>query len=228
MGNSNFLKAALRYVHTIEFRLFLLSELKFLMNQGKRIRKEILWQICFSPANAEDWINLSRFLDPVEEIFLIDVGANRGEWFTEFLKFFPKTEVVAFEPTSGPFGDMKKTQGHNKNIHLYLYAISNENKSRLISLGKEDTFSYFERYHPDVEQERGAVLSQMTEQVDCRRLDYFDFNISNKSVFLKVDVQGHESEVFEGAGDFLDNVDLCIVEVSFGNEYLKKTHHFPK
>jgi len=68
----------------------------------------------------------------------------------------------------------------------------------------------------------------MTEQVDCRRLDCFDFNISDKNVCLKVDVQGHESEVFEGAGDFLDNVDLCIVEVSFSNEYLKIAPSFPK
>jgi len=110
MGNSNFLRAALRYVHAIEFRLFLLSELQFLMNQGKRITKEILRQICFSPANAEDWINLLRFLVPIEEIFLIDVGANKGEWFTEFLKFFPNTEVVAFEPTSGPFADIEKSK----------------------------------------------------------------------------------------------------------------------
>jgi FkbM family methyltransferase len=36
-----------------------------------------------------------------------------------------------------------------------------------------------------------------------------------KHILLKVDVQGFELEVLEGAGDFLSNIDVVILEVSF-------------
>ena len=46
-----------------------------------------------------------------------------------------------------------------------------------------------------------------------------------KSILLKIDVQGFELEVLEGAGNFLDNIEVIILEVSFFN-FLKDCPDF--
>lgn len=211
-------KRILHYVHALDIRFFLLSELRRLKRSGKRIPNHLESAVWAQPANAEDWVNLLCFLDPDEKILLIDVGANNGDWFSAFLRVFPNSEIDAFEPTSKPFHKLYKKFSTSDNIRLYNEAISNEEGPRSIHIGDDDTLSSFEAYNEIANKDRRHTPNEV-EEIACRRLDSFKFNTEGRKVCLKVDVQGHEVQVFEGAGSVLDVVDVCICELSFTHEY---------
>ena len=214
-----------RYAHALETRFFLFDELNRLRKEGKNFPRPLWYETWRLPSETEDWINIMRFIDPIEKLLLIDVGANDGKWAERFLKFFPNTKVIAFEPTSLPFERLKKRFENNKDIEIHRFAISNVNVRAPIFIGTSDTLSSFEKYEDEVNIFYQNKYTH-TEEVECKTLDSFRIKKDERLICLKVDTQGHEVEVFLGATELLPQVDLCIVEVSFVKEYKDKEPSF--
>ena len=215
------------YARALEHRLSLLNELSRLRTLGRHFPPKLWGDICRDPAKAADWVDALRFIDPEEKILLIDVGANIGGWFGEFIRFFPNIDVVAFEPTHGPFEKLKSKYSNHPQVTLHQCAISDTYSKREIYLGKSDSLSSFEEYTETVNILRRNDHTK-TEEVECRTLDSFNFDKKNRTLCLKVDTQGHEKEVFVGAKTLLQQVDWCIAEVSLANEYKNQSPSFSK
>ena len=86
-------------------------------------------------------------------------------------------------------------------------------------------YNTFHRYNRDANQFYNLEFDAV-EEVECRRLDGFDIDTSGQ-VLLKIDTQGHEVAVLEGAGDILNCVDVALVETSFAVEYEGLDPSFP-
>ncbi|MCX7121779.1 MAG: FkbM family methyltransferase [Gammaproteobacteria bacterium] len=61
------------------------------------------------------------------------------------------------------------------------------------------------------------------ETVQCKTLDSFDIKKSSKKLCIKIDVEGHDIEVFEGASELLKHADVVIAEVNFINMNLDES-----
>ena len=119
----------------------------------------------------------------------IDIGANVGVW-SYWLSKYAK-QVESFEPNPKIFSALKNIK--IKNINSYNIALSNKNGSvdLLIPKGSKG-FS-----------NQGASLSSIKVQgehksitIEAKRLDEYNFLDVD---FIKIDVEGHEHEVIEGA-----------------------------
>ena len=53
-------------------------------------------------SQAEDWLNIKRFLYDIKDLILIDVGANIGEFTNDFNFYFNK-KSYCFEPVKTTF-----------------------------------------------------------------------------------------------------------------------------
>lgn len=118
----------------------------------------------------------------------LDVGANIGIWSIEAARFYPR--VHAFEPDHGLAERLRRTMPRNVEIHNV--ALSNRAGiaplATPISNGEEITTRASLESQPGV----GTIVRDVT----ISTLD--DLDLHGISV-IKIDVEGHEASVLEGA-----------------------------
>ena len=119
----------------------------------------------------------------------IDIGANVGVW-SYWLSKYAK-QVESFEPNPKVFNALKNIK--IKNVNSYNIALSNKTGSVDLLIPKSSKgFS-----------NQGASLSSIKVKgehksisIEAKRLDEYNFLDVD---FIKIDVEGHEHEVIEGA-----------------------------
>lgn len=156
----------------------------------------------------------------------IDIGANRGElcWF--LLKHCSK--VIAFEPLPSAFSMLSKIETNRINIHNL--ALSNISKQSILHEpydqllnGYNDGLSSLETSSLDHLNKKFPNRFDKSRQhnVELRRLD--EFNFSNITT-IKVDVEGHEIEVLDGAQETIFvNKPSLLVEIAWNKKGLTET-----
>lgn len=216
-----FLWGIWHYAHAIESRLSHLFEWSLLRKAGIPVSDKTRREIWSKPAEAEDWVNLTRFLPPSEEVFLIDVGANVGDFTTRAREEYPDLRAVCFEPVGSNFAALTNKFGGNEEVTIHNAAVSNENTQATMYVGRSNSLCSLEKYSEEGNHAYGVGDDsyRITETIDCRTLDSFALDPAGRRVLLKVDVQGHEEKMLDGAAETLRKVDVAIIECTFANEY---------
>lgn len=143
-----------------------------------------------------------------EPEFVIDVGAFRGEWTTEFKSVFPKASVLMIEAQQNKkAGLWSACQKFNGSVDLEIALLGAQD-------GVEVTFHEVENAS-SVFQEQGFAVSSPTTRT-LTRLDTLlvRANKLERIDFLKLDVQGYEIEVLKGAEETLARTEFVLLEAS--------------
>lgn len=152
------------------------------------------------------------FKDFKTAINIIDCGGNIGSYSIYFSKFINCKKIYSFEPHPEIFDYLKDNIKLNncENINIYNFGLSNQNqKINLISHipGNKGAFWfwYLNESH-ETPSEVGYKDHENIENsniiIDSRQLDYFNFENIN---FIKIDVEGMEIEVLNGAKKLINN-----------------------
>lgn len=160
------------------------------------------------------------FHEAVNVIF--DIGANLGQTTLKYRKIFPETIIYAFEPFAEVYKDYQKTFSWDRKIKPYNFAISDKNGKGKFFLNKSHyTNSLLE---PEIELNHSFHKVERSEDITVETITLDTFvkkeNISQINI-LKVDVQGGEMKVLEGAKRLIEEqkIDLMFVEVEFISLY---------
>ncbi len=217
----NVLWWAWHYAHAIEGRLFQRLEWSLLRKAGVPVSDWVGREIWRRPGESEDWVNLARFIHPAEPVYLIDVGANVGDFTARAMQEYPNLRAACFEPAASNFEKLKKRFGNQSAVALHRVAASDEDTTATMFVGRSNTLFSLEKYGGEANNAYGIAdgSDAETETIDCRRLDGFKLEPGERTVLLKVDVQGHEEKALDGALEVLPTVDVAIIECSFANEY---------
>jgi FkbM family methyltransferase len=161
--------------------------------------------------------NITRLLPPLPRLKIVDVGAmSLGEGTDAYSTLTSATpcDVYGFEPGTA---ELEKLKASAKPRHHYLpYFIGDGSARTFYECNFNMTSSLFE---PNVDlllkfQNLGELVQvEKTHAVETRRLD--DIPELEGTDFLKVDVQGAELMVFEGAARILENALVVHTEVQF-------------
>lgn len=211
-------RTLLHYGHAVEIRGMLLSEYFRLRSREPETPAGLAWSIWQRPSSMEDLLNIARFVSPRDKILLIDIGGNVGNWASEFVSYFPKTEIIAFEPDPRANAKYAKRFKGRPGVQLHQVALSALKGQATFHLAANTVYSSLEAY-ADTQSDRGITMGS-----DCtvalETLDSFEINTAGyDATVLKIDVQGHEFEALLGAGTTLEKVDVVIGELSFASEY---------
>ena len=161
---------------------------------------------------VEHQVALSRF----QFATVIDVGANKGQFAYFASRQWPNAVLHCFEPLSGPRRKLQALLGTRAEYHACalgaqagvaeMHVASREDSSSLLPLA-----------------ERQKQLFKMDEvgriEVPVKRLDDVVASKLARPALLKIDVQGFEHEVLEGASATLAQVDVVYIEASFAELY---------
>ncbi len=147
---------------------------------------------------------------------IVDAGANRGQFSLAASSIHNDVIIHAFEPLPGPAKIFNKIFYNHDNIILYKTAIGNSNKKLKMHISnKDDSSSLLEisdvqlHYYPDTNEVN-------TQHVDVSKLEnYLKASDISAPSLLKIDVQGFELEVLQGAEGILDNFNYIYCECSY-------------
>jgi FkbM family methyltransferase len=160
-----------------------------------------------------DLINRARdAAHPV--LFILDVGAACGDKTLTFLKSFPKSTVHCFEPQRLSRARLaKRIARWRDRVIVHEFGLFDENRAAELHL-----YSYPDASSilPVPEYMRREGKTEMaTETTALRRLDDCLGELSVPKIdLLKIDVEGVEREVLEGAARALRMTDNVFVEIS--------------
>lgn len=152
--------------------------------------------------------------------YVVDIGANRGQFALVARRCFPDALIVSFEPLPGPSKVFRKIFRDDSNARLYVSAIGSEARVATIHISARDDSSSL--LPIDEAQSRVFPGTQETDTtvVEVRRLD--ELLKSEEMVapaLLKLDVQGYELEALRGCGLLLSNFTWVYCECSFLSLY---------
>ena len=159
----------------------------------------------------------------VKNVSALDVGGNFGNWTHELKHEIPSAKIVIFEPSNEAFKSLEARFAKINDVKLINIALGNANKVATLFADKS-----------------ASGLASLTK----RRVDHFGIDFSYEEEImvstldswlstdgngvipnvLKMDVEGHELDVLEGATKTLENIE--IVQFEFGGSNIDTRTYF--
>lgn len=161
-----------------------------------------------------------QLLGQLRPDLIIDVGANRGQFALAALKVLPNANVTCFEPLNSAFAVLSSLFRGNDRVLIHKTAIGDLDSEIAINISnREDSSSLLSIGNLQTESFPGTH-SLGTEVVSVRRLsNLVSQEVLAKTTLLKIDVQGFELQVLQGAAELLDKIEFIYVECSFMELY---------
>jgi len=134
---------------------------------------------------------------------VVDCGANIGELNLAFKEKDLSIKYIAFEPEKSVFNCLEMNNEEDKN-ELFNIGLSNE--------------SGFKKFYIDTEGGNSSFVdfgSKNYKEIEVIQLEKI-IPKDEKIKLLKIDAEGYEPEVLEGAKNIINNIDY--VSVDFGGE----------
>lgn len=130
---------------------------------------------------------------PIKEIW--DIGAHMGETAIHFANEFPKATVRSFEPVSSNYNLLVQNCEKLKMHYSYNFALGGENKLTKIYL---QGASVIHSLRDDLN--KPSAEDAKAEDIEVKSIDYVLNEFKTVMIdLLKIDVEGYEIQVLEGA-----------------------------
>jgi len=147
---------------------------------------------------------------------IIDVGANTGIFGREVRKSGYNGRIASFEPIVNAFEKLARSAKNDANWKIYNFALGNQNGKQVINISANSHSSSILEIL-DTHTNAEATASYIGKQeIQICTLDsiFHDIKGTAKEIFLKIDTQGFELSVLQGAMDSLKEISTIQLELS--------------
>lgn len=153
--------------------------------------------------------------------FVFDVGANTGQYANQLRCAGYKGTILSFEPLTEAFSILQKHIEKDKNWKAEQMGLGNFDGEAIINVAKNSVSSSIlniRKEHVDAVPESKYVAQ---EKISICKLDsvFEKYKQQGKNFFLKIDTQGFEKEVINGALLSLPEITGIQVEMSLVELY---------
>ncbi len=152
----------------------------------------------------------SPFLKSLQIDFVIDIGANSGEFIILSKNAFPSSPILAFEPISNEYNKIRNAFESDKSIEIVNKALGGQTGDAEIFVGD---------FSPSSSIVKPERENYKVEKIKLDVLDNYLASFKNNSnVFCKIDVEGYELEVLKGATESLKKIKYLYLECRTDND----------
>ncbi len=147
---------------------------------------------------------------------VLDIGANRGQYYGQIRSLLPDATVHSFEPLADCFAELERAGASDPLFHAHPYGLGAGGGTRSMN---RSSFAQSSSLLPMASAHKDAFPHSRGEtvvEVEVRRLDDVAQDLAIRTPLLvKIDVQGSEAEVIEGGEATLASAGVLIVETSY-------------
>ena len=160
---------------------------------------------------------------------ILDVGANIGQYAVGMRENRYKGRIVSFEPLSSAFAELKKRARNDPTWDVVNIALGSQNARAKINIAENSESSSLLDMLPRLVKMAPYAAYIDSEEITVRTLDsiFHEYYHLGERAYLKIDTQGYEKNVIEGACQALENIIGIQMEMSlvplYENEVLFTT-----
>lgn len=174
---------------------------------------------CTGPCDWDDLI-LKRFKEFVKEDSIVaDIGANVGCFTFKINEHLKLKEIYSIEADKDTFETLKQRSSVDSNIKLINVAVSDHNGKTNIyeGTGTSETRNILGN---ESLQENFNLKHVKKSEINCATLDFiFLEKLKVQINACKIDVEGAEFMVLNGAKKLIENMDCLFVEIHNSTTY---------
>jgi FkbM family methyltransferase len=154
--------------------------------------------------------------------FVIDIGANEGQWISSLMELLPISKIWIFEPNPDAMKTCQRKIGKPAGVTYFCLALGDADGQAELHVTASSDFASI--LPPNVEflgkhYWPGAACVVSNKQVQIATLDSL-VSESQSVDLLKVDVQGFERAVLSGAQRVLRRTKAVLIEANLQSHYL--------
>lgn len=188
-----------------------------------RMRAQKMARLALRPSHWKDvragiFPGLEHTQTPFHDHYdwVYDAGASNGQFSSFAVRRWPGAKFRCFEPIPECARRAQSVVGGRGRVHEV--ALSNrDEQGELIISGREDSSSMLPVDELSEQVSNAGEVARL--DIDVRRLENYLTDMARGQNLLKIDVQGLELEVLEGAGRLLDRFVDVYCECSFRHLY---------
>lgn len=152
---------------------------------------------------------------------VLDVGANVGQYANEIRKFGYDGQIISFEPLTSAFEELKTRSSNDSHWSVHNYAFGDKDENLEINISKASSTSSFLPILNEGELDNTNITYVSSETVPVYRLDtrFDELTAGFNRTYLKIDTQGFEDPVLQGAVESLEKLTGVQIEVSLSKIY---------
>ncbi len=169
--------------------------------------------------------HVKNYLKDMAEITLFDVGANIGKYSVLVKDVFgEQARVYAFEPSHKTFQTLQANLGDKNGVKIYNFGFGDKNSKEVLfsDLDQSGLASIYKRNLDHLQ-----IVMNKEEEVEIKTLDVFvEEHDINHIHLLKLDVEGHEKKVLDGAAKMLKSGAIDFIQFEFGGCNLDSRTYF--
>ncbi len=151
---------------------------------------------------------------------VIDVGANIGQFAIDVRKLYHDADIYSFEPLPEPYSELLVNTKSFSKFNPYNFALGDyEGTTKMYSNEFSQSSSMLEMADSH-KQAFPHTKNACSITVNIQTLDATVSELQlDADILLKIDVQGSEKQVLDGAKDTLNKVKIIIIETSYISLY---------
>ena len=136
----------------------------------------------------------------------IDVGAYSGEWTRTLLRFFPNAQVLMIEPQAKMRTQLEALCSSNSSLQLAPTLLGPEVAERVAFYENDSASSVLRDVNHDDPAHRVVAMTTLDVLVVEKNFPAPDL--------IKLDVQGYEIQILEGATQTLKSAQVILMEIN--------------
>lgn len=165
---------------------------------------------------------LMKLISEYDIEFVIDIGANVGQFALDLRRAGYLGEILSFEPVSNTFVTLRRNSAREKRWQVFDLAIGSRAGKKSINISNNDSLSSSFRDMNNLHlsnfpqsyftSEEVVSVSTLDKQLNILK-------ISPTKCLLKIDVQGFERDVLAGGINSIPLIPVCYIEGSLSPLY---------
>ena len=151
--------------------------------------------------------------------YVVDVGANVGQWSNALLELVRPEKLIMIEPGPEIFAQLREKFGGRAGVELHNVAIGDRNGTTTLRMTRDSTGASVLPPRAEMKELVGGNWT-VEKEIECpmRTLDSLLAALPEISL-LKIDVQGYEKETLAGAAETLAKTKFLLIELNYMPQY---------
>lgn len=166
-------------------------------------------------------IQITNVITDAQIDLVLDVGANVGQFGTDLRNAGYHGEILSFEPASAPFKQLLKNSHKDRLWTVFNLGFGEHMKEVNLHIANNSGLSS-SILQPDLHSLYFPLIKfDITEKIQISTISNFiqERHLQNRRILLKIDTQGYENLILQGATEVFDSVFSTYIELSLVELY---------